>query len=115
MYNYGKAIKTSITHNKGYKGDPIEVKIRRLLANKEEAMKEVQTMYTERKDGVIPSTDIRTDRWDLAVEATDYASRMNTARREATIAEAQAKVIKMNEEDGKPKPIDGTTQGANNQ
>lgn len=112
MYNYGKPTKSSITHNKSYQGDTIEVKIRRLLANKEDASQEVKTMYTERKEGVVPSTDIRTDKWDLAIEATDYASRMNTAKREATIADAkikaEAKIVEMNKQDGEPKPIDGT-------
>lgn len=37
--------------------------------------------YTERKDGVLPQYDIRTDRWEIALNASDKVSRSNAAKR----------------------------------
>lgn len=40
-------------------------------------------IYTDRKDGVIPETDIRNEHWDTAVEATDTATKNHLTKRDA--------------------------------
>ena len=39
-------------------------------------------IYTERKDGVLPEYDIRTDRWDIAIDAMDKINMNRFAKRE---------------------------------
>lgn len=46
--------------------------------------------YTERKDGVHAEHDIRTDRWNVALDAIDKAQRSNMAMREEHAAPAAA-------------------------
>jgi len=42
-----------------------------------------EMIFTERKDGVIPETDIRTETWDIAVEAMDMAANDHLTKRDA--------------------------------
>lgn len=55
--------------NKTYKAESLMMKIRKMLANKEPIEDEIETVYTNKKDGVLPAYDIRTDRWEVAMEA----------------------------------------------
>lgn len=50
-------------------GEFIEEKVRRITENGEPIEDSAPIIYTERKDGVNPAYDIRTDRWDIALEA----------------------------------------------
>lgn len=50
-------------------GEPIEAKIRRIMKNGEPIKDKAPIVYTERKDGVMPEYDIRTDKWEIACEA----------------------------------------------
>ena len=61
-------------------GETIEAKVRRVVQNNEPISDGAPIIYTERKDGVIPAYDIRTDRWIIALDAMD---KVNTAKREA--------------------------------
>lgn len=54
-----------------YEGEPIEKKIRRIVENKEPISDGAQIVYTEKKDGVLPQYDIRTDKWAIALDAMD--------------------------------------------
>lgn len=38
-------------------------------------------MYSDRKDGVLPEFDIRTDKWEIAQRASDAASKSEIAKR----------------------------------
>lgn len=38
-------------------------------------------MYSERKDGVLPEFDIRTDKWEVAQKASSVAAKNEIARR----------------------------------
>lgn len=87
MYKKTKAAKTTIVGNPSYEGEPIEQKIRRVVENKEPIEDIAEAIYTERKDGVQPAYDIRTDRWEIAAEAKDNIARSFQAKRENTIAE----------------------------
>ena len=72
---------TSINVNTSYEGETIEEKIERIINNKEPISDASPLLYTERKEGVRPEFDIRTDRFDIAIDKMDYSSRMNTSKR----------------------------------
>lgn len=54
---------------KCYEGETIENKVRRIVGNNEPIEDTAPLIYTERKDGVRPEFNIRTDKWDVALEA----------------------------------------------
>ena len=60
-----------------YEGEFIEEKIARVVENKEPIEDGAPIIYTERKDGVIPAYNIRTDKWDIALTAMDKARKGN--------------------------------------
>lgn len=106
MYKKQALKPTTIKQNDSYIGESIEEKVKRILSNKENITDGAPLIYTERKDGVQPSYNIRTDRFEVAVEAMEGVSKMNLAKREE-----RAKVIEMDNKpkDGEPDSIQGTT------
>ena len=50
-------------------GETIEAKVRRIMKNNEPIKDKAPIVYTERKDGIMPEYNIRTDKWEIAVEA----------------------------------------------
>ncbi len=62
-------------------GKSIEESIREQLESKAPIEMVSERIYTERKDGVNPAYDIRTDRFDLAIKAHDIRSKAAIARR----------------------------------
>lgn len=83
MYNPTRPTQTSIQINKSIEGESIEKKVRRILNNKEPIKDGAPIIYTERKDGVHPETDPRTDRFELAIEARELRLQNHLALREA--------------------------------
>ena len=69
-----------ITRTANASGQSIEEKIRTALANKEPIDMRGGEMYTEEKDRVLPETDIRTDRFSIAMAAADKYNRSQTAK-----------------------------------
>lgn len=63
----------------------LEEKIRCLLANNSPIDSISPMLYTDRKDGVLPQTDIRTDRWEIAVETADKVNASLAAARQTSI------------------------------
>ena len=59
-----------------------ESKVNRIVNNGEPITDGAPIIYTERKDGVLPEYDIRTDRWDIAIEAMDKVNMDRFAKRE---------------------------------
>ena len=51
--------------------------------NKEPFTADVALIHTERNDGVKPEHDIRTDRFEIAIDATSYIEKSHKAKREA--------------------------------
>lgn len=82
MYNKTKQHKTKININKSYIGESIEQKIRRIVNNKEPIKDGAPLIYTDRKDGTKAQYDIRTDRFEIAVDAMDKVTKTEIARRE---------------------------------
>lgn len=87
MYKQNKAEATTITANKSYTGETIEGKVRRIMNNKEPINDAAPIIYTERKDGVRPELNIRTDRFDIALDAMDYIAKSNMAKRQMSYGE----------------------------
>lgn len=106
MYPRPKYKQTRFSVNKSTEGETIEMKMERVLNNKEPIKDGAPIIYTERKEGVKPQHDIRTDRWELAVDASDKIARSYKARREDRIQKGSI----TKEEDGKPEPIQGKSE-----
>ena len=85
--------KTKIDVNKSLEGEPIETKIERIISNKEPKTDGAPLIFTERDEGVLPSYDIRTDRFEVAIEAMDKVSKTALAKREEAIKVAKEKAI----------------------
>lgn len=60
----------------------LEQKIERMISNKEPIKDGAPLIYTERKEGVRASTNIRTDRFEVAIEGMDKVAKSYQARRE---------------------------------
>lgn len=56
-----------------YQAEPREVKLRKIISGESSSMEDgvFPTIYTEKKDGVLPEYDIRTDRFEVAIDAID--------------------------------------------
>ena len=59
--------------NLTYQAEPREVKLRKIINGEAYNLEDgvFPTIYTEKKDGVQPEFDIRTDRFEVALEAID--------------------------------------------
>lgn len=88
-------------------GETIEMKIERIVENKEPISDGAPEIFTERKDGVISAYNIRTDRWEIAADAMDAISRSVQAKRDEVglKKEADLKVVK----DSEAESIQGET------
>ena len=61
------------------RGEPIEIKVARLLSQEEPIKDQVPLIYTEKKTGVNPEYNIRTDRFMIAMEAMGKISNYKTS------------------------------------
>ena len=82
MYKINEPDKTTIICDECYKGESIEEKIRRIVENNEPITDSSPLNYTNRKDGVNADYNIRTDRWDVAIDAMDKVSKAKIAQRD---------------------------------
>ena len=73
---------TELIINDSVEGETIEMKIERITVNREPITDGAPLIYTERKDGVLAGYDIRTDRFEVAIDAMDKVSKTNQAKRE---------------------------------
>lgn len=103
MYTKPIFRRTSIFKNDSQEGETIEQKVERMVANKEPIKDGAPLIYTERKDGVLPGFDIRTNRWEVAADVTDKMAKSETAKREQ---KAKMSIVK-------DEPIQGTTNAEN--
>lgn len=71
--------------NTSYVGETIEQKVRRISVNKEPITDGAPLIFTQRKDGVLPAYDIRTDRFDIAIEAMGAVQKSYQSKREERI------------------------------
>lgn len=68
--------------NKTYEGKSIEQQIAERMEGENIELGGKALLYTERKDGVLPETNIRSDRMDLAMMALDTVTRTHRAKRD---------------------------------
>lgn len=66
-----------------YEGESIETKCARILQDKEPITDTAPIIYTAKEDGVLPAYNIRTDRFDVAMDAYDKITRAS-AKKEIT-------------------------------
>ena len=84
MYNKRKSQrKTSLTVNQCFKGETIEEKVRRIMHNGEPVTDGAPQIYTEFGEGVVPETNIRADRFDLALDVNDAIQKDLMTKRDA--------------------------------
>lgn len=82
MYKKIKATRTSLSINDSIVGESIEAKIARMLKNGEGEARPVDLIFTERKMGILPDYNIRTDRMEAALEAMDKVSKSKIMARQ---------------------------------
>ena len=75
-----KYIPTFIGSVETFEGESIEEKVSKLIENNEPITDGAPIIYTEKKDGVLPQYDIRTDKWDIAQSAMDSANASKIAK-----------------------------------
>lgn len=104
MYKQNKPNKTTLNVNNTYQAETIEMKISRILNNKEPITDGAPLIYTERKDGTNPAYDIRTDRWEIAVDAMDKVTKSKQAQREQRLKLGEQAKEGMKKEGETPEP-----------
>lgn len=104
-YRTQKASKKYIPVNKSYLGETIEKKVQRITNNREPITDGAPLIYTDRKEGVGAEYDIRTDRFEVAVEAMGVVDKSYKAQREER---HKPKDIKKEGGDAGGEPIQGT-------
>jgi hypothetical protein len=82
-YRYRVPSKSKLTSIEKLEGEPIELKIERIVNNKEPISDGAPSIFTERKDGVVAAYNIRTDRWEVAAEGMDVVSKSIQAKRDS--------------------------------
>lgn len=104
MYKRVEYAKTKLDINNSLEGETIETKIMRIVENNEPITDGAPLVYTERKDGVQAGYNIRTDRFEVAVEAMDSVTKSNIAKRDNV---AKMDIVKEEGNNG-VEPVQGT-------
>ena len=111
MYNKTAHKKTSIRASKPpIQGEPISRKVARISQNKEPIKDGAPIIYQEREDGIQAEYDIRTDRFEVAVEAMDKKHNYNFGKREERLQEKARK--KADQNNTKPTETNNNKQDA---
>jgi hypothetical protein len=82
MYKQNPFNTTSLVLNQSLEGETLETKVERVTTNKEPIKDGAPLIYTDRKEGVQAGHNIRTDRFEIAVEAMDKVAKSNLAKRD---------------------------------
>lgn len=82
MYRQNPKTKTSLKGIESREGETIEHKLARMMQNGADLGETGEMIFTERNDGVIPETDIRSDRHEIAVDAADAMSQLHLTKRD---------------------------------
>lgn len=85
---------TRISIENSYIGESIERKMERVINNNEAVEAVSPIIYTERKDGVKPEFDIRTDIWQEAQHSMAWVAKQRLKARDKAIAKKQIEVDK---------------------
>ena len=90
-------------------GEYIEEKVRRITENSEPIEDGAPIIYTERKDGVNPAYNIRTDRWEIAQDAMEQVG--NNKSKIIAMKIAQRENTKEKTEENQPVKVDTSNTG----
>lgn len=102
MYRKKVFIVSKMPGNKGVEGETIESRIKRMVSNGEPIGDAAPMRYTERKDGVLAESDVRTDKFDVALENMDKITETIRKRRGEAIIEKIEKDNPGKGSNGKP-------------
>lgn len=94
MYKIPKYKRSQLTSVEKFEGETIEMKVTRILSNKESIKDGAPEIFTERKDGVLPGYNIRTDRFEVACEAMDKVHKDSLAKRMARYKDVELEATK---------------------
>lgn len=75
-----------------YQAEPREVKLRKIISGESSTMEDgvFPIIYTEKKDGVLPEYDIRTDRFEVAIDAIDKINKFTASQLAKNKGETEA-------------------------
>lgn len=90
--------------NLTYQAEPREVKLRKIINGESNDIEDgvFPTIYTEKKDGVQPEFDIRTDRFEVAIDAIDKINQ--SAANQIAKSKGETEAVKDFGTDGKTDP-----------
>lgn len=113
MYKQNKMQKSTIVVNEAVEGESIEMKMQRIVSNKEPISGDVTLNYTERREGVLPGYDPRTDKWDEAIEAQDKRAALKLEQRKERLEKLKEKENPKEKDDTKIEN-EGTSDNSGN-
>ncbi len=96
MYKKPRYYRSSIKSVPTYEAEPLETKVERILTQNEPITDGAPIIYTDKKDGVAPQHNVRTDRFEIAAETMDVVHRNKAAK-----VEKKAEAPKPPKEDNK--------------
>lgn len=73
-------------------GEIIEKKMQRIMDEKSPIDDSAPIIYTEKKNGINPAHDVRTDRFDLAIEAMEIETKNRIATNEENFKDVPDKL-----------------------
>lgn len=82
MYPKVKIKQSKIQINESIEGETIEMKMLRMVHNNETTTDNAPLLYQERREGVPRGYDIRTDRFDVALESMTVVHKSEIAKRD---------------------------------
>lgn len=88
-------------------GETIEEKVAKLVENNEPITDGAPIIYTEKKDGVLPQYDIRTDRWEIAQSAMDLANASKIAKSKGLKKAEESKLTEVSKPTEESKQTEG--------
>lgn len=104
MYKKPIFAKTSIIRTESTEGETIEMKMDRIVNQREPLTDGAPLIYTDLDEGVNPVYDVRTDRMEQALLAKDKPTRNELAKRKQYLEELNTK-----EKEGETPVDSGTT------
>ena len=82
-YTYKKFKKSQMKSVDTFEGERIETKIERITINNEPIKDGAPLIYRERNEGISQGSNVRTDRFEIAIDAMDKVSKSKVAKRES--------------------------------
>lgn len=77
---YNRATNIGFEPIEVFEGTTIEHKIQRMMENNEPITETTGIHFTEKKDGVRPEFNIRTDKWEIAQKTMDAVNKAKIAK-----------------------------------